>query len=761
MSKQLILFQIIFVGLFWVGSSATAYLEDFEDAGNLDGTVYGPTENAPPVVSGGMLWTDYVDSGFIANGDYADFSGYMTFNFGGSTDAWKEAVYVIGTDGSNGAPNFAGAISGVLVQYLPDKGWLYILQSWKGGGIWSTVYLEQSGMVNPAGFSNTTDYELHVVDNGDSTLDAWVQEAANPANKGHVYEDIDISGATFYGDKVAVSGNSSPGVGGIDDLFIGTSDDFEDGVINTGKWMVSGDGVTESSGTLNVLRGSGYDSSVISNATVLPDVEQTVLLSTSNVDYTSYGSGGAFGFNTAAGDFTKGIMLLQKDDQFEYVYMANGGPAQILKIGNKTYFHGSFEFLWSTDKVVIKKNGLTVFDSYDPVYNGGISWDIPEGPLHAYLRSCLSDAAHGGIYEDVKLELAYTPVANVALHKPYRINQIPIDILDSYMDTQGSQPFTQTHSWYTGELTNGATGSTSSSDYEWVYFSPSGRNSVILDLGAIYNISTVKVTALGNGNYKQVRFPIKINLYGLVNPGPAVSYEKFCETMETDDQDWTYLGEMVNTFVEDGTSGYVKQTFNTALSGNPQMRLVKLNIYDSLSPTLISEIELLSNDAPQSQGNTPVLVDFPAEGRDAFLPLNIVANEIYAENRTSLAMGSHTGMRDAPFGWRRPLMEMINDDPSYMRSTGTACLNQIGTRALRLYDAWDVNYRSGIEWAKVFNHFNPDRPVVVPSSDDDYVFPYYDEIIDYCAESNYFCVIVLDTWYCIASVGIGHFLKFS
>ncbi|MBN2377425.1 MAG: hypothetical protein JXD22_13570, partial [Sedimentisphaerales bacterium] len=46
-------------------------------------------------------------------------------------------------------------------------------------------------------------------------------EAANPANKGHVYEDIDISGATFYGDKVAATGGFAPGVGGIKDFVIG------------------------------------------------------------------------------------------------------------------------------------------------------------------------------------------------------------------------------------------------------------------------------------------------------------------------------------------------------------------------------------------------------------------------------------------------------------------------------------------------------------------------------------------------------------
>ena len=214
-------------------ASASAYYEDFEDAGNLDGTVYGPYDGGGVAVSGGLLWTDYVDSGFLANGDYPDFSGYITFNFGGVGDpgGWDVAAYILGSDGSYGPPNFVGALAGIMVEYVPAKGWLYVLQEWNTGATWSTIYLEQSGMVNPAGFSVSADYELHVIDNGDGTITTWVQEAANPANKGHVYTNIDIStladGVTpsaFYGDKVGVAGNFlGTGVGGIDDLNIGSA----------------------------------------------------------------------------------------------------------------------------------------------------------------------------------------------------------------------------------------------------------------------------------------------------------------------------------------------------------------------------------------------------------------------------------------------------------------------------------------------------------------------------------------------------------
>jgi hypothetical protein len=203
-----------------------AYYEDFEDPGSLTGTLYGGA-----TVSGGYLNGDYADDGFLADGSDPDFTGYLTFNFEGDTYTWNYVSYTFGCDGVS--TGFMGGLSGIMVWYVPNggttqpNGWMYIHQQWDNTTQWSTIYLDQSGDVNPlGGYDPTIDYRMHVVDNGDGTITTWVEEAGNPANKGKVY-DIDITtladGLTptvFYGDKVAVHMDGTPGLGVVDDLNI-------------------------------------------------------------------------------------------------------------------------------------------------------------------------------------------------------------------------------------------------------------------------------------------------------------------------------------------------------------------------------------------------------------------------------------------------------------------------------------------------------------------------------------------------------------
>jgi hypothetical protein len=201
-------------------ASASAFMEDFEDAGNLDGSLYGGA-----TVGNGYLNGNYMSDGFLANGDFPDFTGHAAFNFGGDAYSWNVVNYTFGADGSHGTN---GAVAGVMIWYLPyggytsPNGWMYVLQQLADpdGASWSTIYLDQSGAVNPpSGYDNTLDYKLQVVDNDDGTFTTWVEEADNPANQGMVY-NVDITGATLYGDQVAVSGDYNPGLGGVDALFI-------------------------------------------------------------------------------------------------------------------------------------------------------------------------------------------------------------------------------------------------------------------------------------------------------------------------------------------------------------------------------------------------------------------------------------------------------------------------------------------------------------------------------------------------------------
>ena len=212
-----------FIGLmfcFLLTASASAFYEDFEDTGNIHGDLFGTA-----TVSDGYLKVHGSNNGFLADGDYPDFTGSTTFNFGADTSDWCEVHFDFGTDGVT--TGYGGAPAGIQVRYLPigaytrPNGWMYVLRNDDNPGtVWSTVYIDQSGAANPPGYDASTDYTLHVVDNGDGTMTTWVEETANPANKGKVYT-VDISGETFYGNKVFLSGNTLL-AGGFEDVTIGT-----------------------------------------------------------------------------------------------------------------------------------------------------------------------------------------------------------------------------------------------------------------------------------------------------------------------------------------------------------------------------------------------------------------------------------------------------------------------------------------------------------------------------------------------------------
>jgi len=198
---------------------ASAYYEDFEDPGNLQGTLLNDG-----VVSGGELRGH--GEAFMPDGDYPDASGYMTVNFGGYDYEWRQATYTFGRDETSFG--YADAPAGIMVWWLPwgaytsPNGWMYVLRNDDDPDtVWQTIFIDQSGAVNPAGYSDTTDYVLHVEDHGDS-ITTWVEEADNPANKGMVYE-VDITGEIRYGNKISVGINDSTlSTVGIKDLVIGT-----------------------------------------------------------------------------------------------------------------------------------------------------------------------------------------------------------------------------------------------------------------------------------------------------------------------------------------------------------------------------------------------------------------------------------------------------------------------------------------------------------------------------------------------------------
>ena len=146
------LLVLLVVSMFAV--SASAYYEDFEDPCNLQGTLVGSGN-----VSGGSLFG--YNECFLADGDYPNASGSFTVNDGGGNGSWDQVAYWFGTDGVT--KGYANAPAGLTVWWVTGSNytgtpWMYVLRNNDDpGSVWQTIYIDQSGDVNPAGYSNTVD----------------------------------------------------------------------------------------------------------------------------------------------------------------------------------------------------------------------------------------------------------------------------------------------------------------------------------------------------------------------------------------------------------------------------------------------------------------------------------------------------------------------------------------------------------------------------------------------------------------------------
>ena len=257
--KKLLVSLVVFA----LTGSAFAYYEDFEDPCDLQGTLVGVGS-----VSGGSLYGS--GESFLADGWFPNASGNLTVNFGGSDYQWRQAAYYFGHDGVT--KGYANAPAGLMVWWLPwgaytgPDGWMYVLRNSDTGAVWQTVYIDQSGAVNPAGYSDSADYELIIEEDG-ATLTTWVQEAANPDNKGKVYT-VDISGETRYGDRVSAGiGDTTGNTVAIKDLAI------------TGFLIV----LTETDSSTIVTEGGGFDTFAV-ELSEQPDSDVTVTLDPATTD---------------------------------------------------------------------------------------------------------------------------------------------------------------------------------------------------------------------------------------------------------------------------------------------------------------------------------------------------------------------------------------------------------------------------------------------------------------------------------------------
>lgn len=335
---------------------------------------------------------------------------------------------------------------------------------------------------------------------------------------------------------------------------------------------------------------------------------------------------------------------------------------------------------------------------------------------------------------------------NLSVGKPYQLSVAPYDQYNQYKDSTGPQSFVDTALWYRGELTNGLTATSSYWDFGYVHINQQGPYSVIIDLQGQCTVSRFKVHVFAGGLYGCYA-PSKVELYVTNDLSPTMTYEEFCSSFQTEKLNWTYLGAATHTLSEDGNSSFTYWFDKTVTATSA--KLAKVVITDKLvsnSSTQISEVEIWgtrSSTLPAAGS----LVAFPPEGRDAFFPINLDTFNKTVDVSKFL-IGNSADMTDSPYGSRRATAEMIQNIPNGMRTKGIQQLTQMGTRTLRFWDNIWVNYRSYIEGIKVQNWCTGGN-TIPPATEDPSInpFPYYWEIIDFCAQNNWVCVMVLDTFY--------------
>ena len=154
---------------------------------------------------------------------------------------------------SDGGSGFQGQANGFMLTYIAlySGGTLNLLYNPTGTGVWTDVYWNPGNESMPGGFDINADYELIVVDSGDS-LDYWCQLASDPSIK-TVTITTDVSVYARLGGLVNTTAMG-------DDLYI-------DDVRVTGAGEPVG---TIDPGSISISEPSGSDSYVITLTEAIP-----------------------------------------------------------------------------------------------------------------------------------------------------------------------------------------------------------------------------------------------------------------------------------------------------------------------------------------------------------------------------------------------------------------------------------------------------------------------------------------------------------
>lgn len=338
---------------------------------------------------------------------------------------------------------------------------------------------------------------------------------------------------------------------------------------------------------------------------------------------------------------------------------------------------------------------------------------------------------------------------NIALGARYRLST-EADTRDTFGDHGGPERWPGVNRWYRGELTDGKFASESSSDPAWAYIHAGDPMVVTIDLGGLATVRELRLHGLAGGRYG-IAVPKFFEVRVTSDTKPPMPYGRAVTTFESDECSWRLAGHLTFDEPQDGKS----LRLSTVSIPLPSVKARQVQIEMAYGPdanvasgtyAAISEVEVIG-DPPRAREPAPDPVQSAslADGSARPFPIEFHPNR-KATDLSSFLWGVHANLSDAPNGTRLVLADIIKDRPAGFRAEGTRLLKSLGLRALRFYDAYWVNFRSSIEAYSVCDALMK-RDWPVPATDEGYRYPYYPEIIDYCAQNDIACVMVLDTIY--------------
>lgn len=177
------------------------------------------------------------------------------------------------------------------------------------------------------------------------------------------------------------------------------NDEFNGSELNEEIWNSRGNVYVGESGgaegSVKLDATSKILSQIESQMTVAPEPGQTVVVSGQGVVVTDWAEGVTWGLSSAGGQDLIVVQspVAQNPERKDLIVVIrrDGGEEQHFRLGLANQFNGAWVIEWSDDRVVVKRDDNTLFDSKDGETESGESWRIPTAPMGVYASTYINN----------------------------------------------------------------------------------------------------------------------------------------------------------------------------------------------------------------------------------------------------------------------------------------------------------------------------------------------------------------------------------